>query len=93
MCKIPREMKAEYLKDALSLGLVPAMSDVPDGLFPKKNRIPWTDDQKAYFLAACQAAKRHDLLWAMDVMSVVDDPKRRAEIQKKIMQEAQERGW
>ncbi len=93
MCKVPREMKAEYLKDALSLGLVPAMSDIPDGLFPKKSRIPWTDDQKSFFLASYQSAKRADLIWGLDFLSVIDDPKQRAEYQKRIMAEAQEKGW
>lgn len=93
MCKVPREMKAEYLKDALSLGLVPAMSDIPDGLFAKNARIPWTDDQKSLYLASYQAAKRHDLVWALDVLSVIDDPKKRIEYQKRIMQEAKEKGW
>lgn len=93
MCKVPREIKTDYLRDALSLGFVPAMADIPDGLFPRERRIPWNDDKQSYFLAAYQAAKRHDLIWALDGLSAIDDQKKRAEYQKLIHQQAKEKNW
>lgn len=93
MCKVPREMKADYLRDALSLGLVPAMTDFPDGLFDRKKRIPWTNDPKSIFLATLQAQRRNNAIWLLDQLSVVDDPKQRKELQKQIMEKVTKMGW
>ncbi len=93
MCKVPREMKQDFIRDALSLGLVPSMTDFPDGMFTRKMRIPWTDDQNSFFLATLQSQKRKDAIWLLDQLSNIDDPKKRKEAQRKIMQTITEKGW
>jgi len=54
------------MKDGLSLGLMPSLSDVPDGAFPKPEHVPWNGDAKARNLVAFTMAKNREMLWNFD---------------------------
>lgn len=85
--RIPEEMKSDFLNDALSLGLVPAMNDIPDDLFSGDAMVPWGGDARSRVYAQFQSVKNIDMLWNMDKLPTLP-PQKRKDFIKKLMQVA-----
>lgn len=65
-CGIPEESLKDFINDGLSLGLVPNMTDIPDGLYDRDTPVHWGGDKRSHMFAHYQATKRHNLLWNLD---------------------------
>lgn len=90
--RVTEEMRNDFLSDSLSLGLVPAMQDIPDRLFDRDVPIPWGGDQRSRAYAQFQATKNVKMSWNMDKLPNIAPAERKPFI-KKMMQVASEQGW
>jgi len=65
-CAVPEESMKDFINDGLSLGLVPNMIDVPDGLYERERPVGWGGDQRSKILAQFTSTKYHNMLWNLD---------------------------
>lgn len=65
-CGVPEESVKDFLNDALSLGLIPKMFDVPDGLYEEDHPVQWGGDARSHSYAHFLACKKQTLLWNLD---------------------------
>jgi hypothetical protein len=77
MVSITEESRSDFIHDALSLGLLPAMSDIPDGMFHPKSPIQWGGDNRSKVLSNYQATKNVKFLWNLDKLPTIPPSKRR----------------
>lgn len=89
--RVTEEARNDFLNDALSLGLVPAMQDIPEGLFHPEVPIPWGGDARSRTLSSFQATKNIEMLWNMDKLPLIAPGKRKEFITKLIKQAAANR--
>jgi hypothetical protein len=75
--RVTEEMKTDFLNDALSLGLVPAMTDIPDGLFQMQVPIQWGGDKRSKVFAQYQATKNIKMLWNLDKLPTLPPGERK----------------
>lgn len=84
---ITEEMRNDFIHDALSVGLVPPMLDVTDGLFDIGSEFSWGGDQRSRMSALFQTSKERDLLLNFDKVPLIPQEKKKAfiaEIQKQL---------
>lgn len=75
--RVTEEMRTDFLNDALSLGLVPAMNDIPEGLFQEEIPVPWGGDKRSKAYAQYQASKNIKMLWNLDKLPTMPASKRK----------------
>jgi hypothetical protein len=84
-CSVTEEEVPNLLKDGLSLGLVPVVSEVPDGTFRNLREINWQGDVKARNLATLTCMRDTDILWMLDYIPLVSH-KQRPEYLKRVQE-------
>jgi hypothetical protein len=75
--RVTEEMRADFIRDALSFGLIPSMQDIPDQLFNAEVPIQWGGDKRSRAFAQFSAAKDTNLLWNMDKLPLLAPGKRK----------------
>jgi hypothetical protein len=63
---ITQDLRDDFIRDSLAIGLVPLMAEVPDGMFEIGDEVIWGGDQKSRMMALFQSAKKRDLLLNLD---------------------------
>lgn len=76
---------ADLLPDALTLGLIPKLNDIPVGMFDTKARIPWGGDKQAQILAHLLMTRQKNLLWNLDKLPLYERSQQ-GEMLKKILE-------
>lgn len=80
-CQVAEDEVAQLMKDGLTLGLLPQMVDIPDGVF-RRGSIPWEGDPKASMLANLMMLKQDKFLWNLDKVPTYPQEQRRSAIQQ-----------
>nr|WP_250807671.1 hypothetical protein [Neorhizobium tomejilense] len=88
--RVTEEMRTDFINDALSLGLVPAMNDVPDGLFHQEVPVQWGGDIRSKVFAQYQATKNIKMLWNLDKLPTMPPGERKNFIRQLIQMAARE---
>ena len=88
MVRVQEEMKNDFINDAFSLGLIPAMNDVPDVLFDMQTPIQWGGDVRSGVYAQMQAAKNTGMLWNLDKLPIINQSDRKKFVKELIMIDA-----
>lgn len=83
--RVTEEMRTDFLNDALSLGLVPSMNDIPDGFFQKEIPIQWGGDRRSKVFAQYQATKNIKMLWNLDKLPTMP-PGERVKFIRQLME-------
>jgi hypothetical protein len=68
---ITQDLRDDFIRDSLAIGLVPLMAEVPDGMFEIGDEVIWGGDQKSRMMALFQSAKKRDLLLNLDRVPAV----------------------
>jgi hypothetical protein len=89
--RVTEEMRTDFLNDALSLGLVPAMNDIPAGLFHQEVPIQWGGDVRSRVLAQYQSSKNIKILWNLDRLPTLPPGERKKYIMHLMQVAAQDR--
>lgn len=76
-CSVSEDMMKDFLNDGLSLGLVPNMLDIPDGLYDPEIPVHWGGDKRSHGYAHFQTSKRHTILWNLDRVPALPRDQRR----------------
>jgi hypothetical protein len=76
-CAVPEEDIPAFMKDGLTLGLVPQLLDIPDNLFLPNQRVPWEGDPKSAAIAHLTMTKSHRLLWNLDKIPTLPPERRK----------------
>jgi hypothetical protein len=87
---ITEEMRADFINDALAAGLIPAMTDIPEGMFDINDDFNWGGDQKSKMMALFQSAKKRDMLLNLDRVPIIPPDKKKpfiAELQKQYLKQ------
>jgi hypothetical protein len=74
----------DAVRDALTIGLLPRLWDVPDGMFDPGRPSPWGGDRKAQMLSTLTMSKQSDILWNMDKLPLMDGDQRKGLLQKLV---------
>jgi hypothetical protein len=85
--RVPEEAMNDLIKDGISLGLIPMLVDVPDGLFQQNKPIPWGGDPKSMALAQFTVSGDRWMLWNMDRVPLGESGDERNQIAARIVQE------
>lgn len=88
-CMCPEESIPELMRDALSLGMLPKLVDVPESLYSTKDPIPWDGDKKSMGWAQMLMSRQNGLLWDLDQLPLYDPSQRDAMLQKIIQKHRQ----
>src|SRR5690606_12270648 len=75
-CSVPEESMAAFLRDGLSLGLLPNLLDVPDNLANPQIPVQWGGDKRSHSYAQFLVEKKRDLLWNLDRVPMIKEDKR-----------------
>jgi hypothetical protein len=89
-CLVLEDQVQDLIADALTLGLVPKLADVPEGMFEQNQQIPWGGDQRAQMLAQLTMTKEKDMLWNLNKLPLYE-PEQRGPMIKKLLQARQSR--
>jgi len=77
---VQEETLRDLVNDGLSLGLIPNMLDIAEGMFDPNRRVQWGGDKKSHMLAQFQATRQRDLLWNLDRVPTIHPSKRKSYI-------------
>lgn len=86
MCSVPEESLTSFIRDGLSLGLLPNVIDIPDSMADPQIRIQWGGDKRSHSYAQFLIEKRRDLLWNLDRVPMLKEDKRKNFIANLIAQ-------
>lgn len=75
----------DLLADALSVGLIPKLTDIPQGMFDAKARIPWGGDKQSQILAHLLMTRQKNLLWNLDKLPLYERSQQ-GEMLKKMLE-------
>ncbi len=70
-CAVLEEDIPDLIRDGLSLGLLPQMADLPQGLFPSDVKVPWQGDVSSMAFAQFTLTGNRDLLWGCDTIPLL----------------------
>lgn len=92
LCMIQEDQKNDLIRDGLSLGLLPAMVDIPDGMYSDHNikTAPWGGDKQTFNYVAMELMKDKQTLLEFDTLPLYEES-RRADIIKKIIKGRKQR--
>lgn len=76
-CGVAEEDVCNLIKDAASLGLLPSIVDVPDGMVPRDRMLQWGGDIKSALVAQGTHSKKKNFLWNLDKLPLVPPEQRR----------------
>lgn len=83
-CLVTEDQIPDLIRDGLTLGLMPKMNDIPEGMFERDKRISWGGDKKANPIAQFTVTQDKNLLWNFDKAPLLA-PDQREEYAKKLM--------
>ena len=78
---VTEEARSDFIQDALSVGLVPTMTEIPDGMFQMSDEINWGGDAKSKMMALFQSSKERDMLLNLDRVPTIPGEQKKAFIQ------------
>jgi hypothetical protein len=67
-----------FLRDGLSLGLIPNLLDIPDKLADPQIHIQWGGDKRSHSYAHFIVSKKYDLLWNLDRVPMLKEEERKS---------------
>lgn len=82
---VPEETIPDLIKDALTLGLLPLLSDVPQDLFDKNQPVPWGGDKRSRMLAQMMVTGNRNMLWHLDRLPILPADQREAILKRLIL--------
>jgi hypothetical protein len=71
------EEVVNLIKDGLTLGLLPSLSEVPDGAFQSPRDYNWGGDERARNVVAFTLMKNREALWLLDKAPLYHGEKRK----------------
>jgi|GEM_PF-4788093 hypothetical protein len=74
---VQEEMLRDLINDGLSLGVMPNMIDIAEGMFDDSRPVQWGGDRKSHGLAHYLATRNKDLLWNLDRVPLIHPSKRK----------------
>lgn len=83
-CCVGEDEIAQLMKDGLSLGLMPQLVDVPEGVW-RGDQIGWGGDRGSQLLAGLTMTRQSPLIWNLDKIPLLP-PERRKDAVKKFNQ-------
>lgn len=89
-CLVTDDQIGDLVRDGLTIGLVPKLADVPDGLFERNRPIPWGGDKRSQMLAQFTLTKEKDILWNLDKLHLFDQQQREKAL-KNLLEAARSR--
>ena len=92
-CMVGEEEVANLIKDGLSLGLLPLLSDVPDKIFGDVRSAPWDkDDKRSESLSRLVIGKQSQMLWKLDKVPTLIGSEERREYVRKLQGDQRKAG-
>lgn len=88
-CSVPEESMTAFLRDGLSLGLIPNLLDIPDKLADPQIHIQWGGDKRSHSYAHFIVSKKYDLLWNLDRVPMIKEEERKSFIANLITKNKQ----
>lgn len=88
-CGVPEENIKDFLNDGLSLGLIPTMFDVPEGLYHQEQLVQWGGDKRSHSYAHFLACKKQTLLWNLDRVPTLPESQKKKFIQDLMIKSKQ----
>lgn len=83
-CLATEDQVPDLVRDALTVGLVPNLADVPEGLFDAGRPIPWGGDRRSMMLAQFTMTREKNMLWNLDKLPLYDPAQREAMLRRLI---------
>ena len=76
-CGVLEEDVPDLIRDGLTMGLLPQITDIPDGLFPSDAKVPWEGDVNSMAFAQFTLTGNRDLLWGCDTIPLLGRKQRK----------------
>jgi hypothetical protein len=77
-CAVLEDSVPDLIRDGLTLGLLPQISDLPKGMFANDRKVPWQGDVGSMALAQFTLTGNRDLLWGVDTVPLLGRKQRKA---------------
>jgi hypothetical protein len=90
-CGVAEEGVPNLIKDGSSMGLLPALVDVPDGMAPQGRMLQWGGDLKSSLVAHKTHAKQKNFLWNLDKLPLMPKEHRKEMLEKLMQADARKR--
>lgn len=74
-CQVTEDQIPDLIRDGLTVGMVPRLSDVPESLFGLNRVVPWSGDKKSQLVAQLTLTKRKHTLWNLDLLPLLEKDK------------------
>jgi hypothetical protein len=72
----------DLVNDGLTLGLIPRLQDVPEGMFELDSAINWGGDRKSQVYAQLVMSREKQLLWNLDRLPLFERAQREAMLKR-----------
>ena len=79
---VTEEEVLNLIKDGLGLGLVPSLSEVPEGAFRSARDFNWQGDERAKNLVYFTLMKNREMLWNLDKVPLIPRGRRKEYLRK-----------
>lgn len=83
-CLVTEDQIPDLVRDGLTIGLVPRLNDVPDGLFDRNRPVPWGGDKRSMMQAQFTLTRQKDMLWNLDKLPLYDQAQREIMLRKML---------
>lgn len=77
-CLVPEEETADFIREGLTLGFLPGLQQVPEGMFRQSSRLPWQGSKYGRALAKMTVSRNFNYLWNLDIIPLMPIEKQKS---------------